>query len=81
MGMQTAEEVTDVQVKTAPAPPVILQENTSLTEAIEMLKNAKTPDEFQIIRDTFSDLADDAQFQKNVEYYSRKNIKTDGKLF
>lgn len=72
MGMQTAEEVFDVN---SPGRAELI----GLTEAIEQMKGAKTDEDFLIITESFPDLVDEKQFQKNLTYYQRKNIASDGK--
>jgi hypothetical protein len=66
MGMHTMDEVTDF------ASPK--EENPILLQAISMMQTAKTEDEFQLIKDSFADLSNDVDFQKNFLYYQRKNI-------
>lgn len=75
MGMQTVEEVQDVVAQT------IREESADLREAISQMKNAKEEGEFTIIQESYPELAGDKEFNKNILYYKRKNIKGDGKLF
>lgn len=67
MGMHTIEEVQDITNGK--------EESEDLKKAIQMLYNAKTEEEFTVIADTFTELAGDIDFQRNFEYYRRKNIK------
>lgn len=71
MGMQTAEEVFDVN-----SPGRV--EYVGMSEAIEQMKGAKSDEDFLIITETFPDLVELKEFQKNLVYYQRKNIP-DGK--
>lgn len=66
MGMHTMEEVTDFTTQK--------EENPILVEAISQMQKAKTEEEFQLIKNSFDDLYNDVDFQKNLLYYSRKNI-------
>lgn len=67
MGMHTMEEV---QEYNQPNP-----EPETLKEATVMLENAKSEEEFHIVRDSFPELASNKEFQKSYVYYQRKNMK------
>jgi hypothetical protein len=69
MGMHSMEEVQDFSSQQ------IREENDELKEAVGMLENAKTEEDFQIVRDSFPSLINSTEFEKNFLYYHRKNIK------
>jgi hypothetical protein len=66
MGMQTAEEVFDVQ---SPGRAELI----GLPEAIEQMKGAQSDEDFMIITESFPDLVETREFQKNLAYFQRKN--------
>lgn len=72
MGMQTVEEVQDVVAQT------IREESGDLTEAISQLKKATTEEDFKMIQESYPDLEGNKDFEKNILYFKRKNIKNHG---
>lgn len=69
MGMHTAEEVQDI------VQAVIPEESPELLDAISQMRTAVNVQEFTDIKTAFPGLSDDIDFQKNLLYYQRKNIK------
>lgn len=46
-----------------------------LKRAVDMMSKATSEDEFQIIRDTFPEMLNSKDFQKNYDYFKKQNIK------
>lgn len=69
MGMHTEEEVQDFASPVAKSEP-----SGDLKDAIAMLENATNQDEFQVIIDSFPELENNPEFQKNLIYYQRKRM-------
>lgn len=46
-----------------------------LKKAVDMMSKAANEDEFQIIRDTFPEMVNSKDFQKNYDYFKKQNIK------
>lgn len=70
MGMHTDDEVQEFSSAVSKSEP-----NSDLKDAIAMLENATNQDEFQVIIDSFPELENNPEFQKNLVYFQRKNIK------
>jgi hypothetical protein len=62
MGMQTMEEVKDT----------ITEAPDSLKDALEQMKQAETKEDFEIIKDTFTELSSNVTFLKNFQFYTSK---------
>lgn len=50
-------------------------DTAELKKAVDMMSKATNEDEFQIIRDTFPEMVNSKDFQKNYDYFKKQNIK------